>query len=186
MSEEIIEKIKICLKDENSVIAFLKKISKVETLKNIREKCNKITENYQFCDGDDILDFESESTLEIGDIISEDGKVFIKSKEQPKKESLSDIEKGMIKTLLEKDLTLDDILFTLRFAKGSNEENLVKKYLDELVGQLKPIPNNLTELFVKVEGEKLPCYQYPAQEIRGKRYYTLLVMGEIAQEKQRY
>ena len=48
MSEEIIEKIKICLKDENSVIAFLKKISKVETLKNIREKCNKITENYQF------------------------------------------------------------------------------------------------------------------------------------------
>ena len=92
----------------------------------------------------------------------------------------------MIKTLLEKDLTLDDILFTLRFAKGSNEENLVKKYLDELVGQLKPIPNNLTELFVKVEGEKLQCYQYPAQEIRGKRYYTLLVMGEIAQEKQRY
>ena len=105
----------------------------METLKNIREKCNKITENYQFCDGDDILDFESESTLEIGDIISEDGKVFIKSKEQPKKESLSDIEKGMIKTLLEKDLTLDDILFTLRFARGSNEENLVKKYLDELV-----------------------------------------------------
>ena len=155
----------------------------METLKNIREKCNKITENYQFCDGDDILDFESESTLEIGDIISEDGKVFIKSKEQPKKESPSDIEKGMIKTLLEKDLTLDDILFTLRFAKGSNEENLVKKYLYELVGQLKPIPNNLTELFVKVEGEKLPFYQYPAKEIRGKRYYTLLVMGEIGSGK---
>ena len=89
----------------------------------------------------------------------------------------------MIKTLLEKDLTLDDILFTLRFAKGSNEENLVKKYLDELVGQLKPIPNNLTELFAKVEGEKLPCYQYPAQEIRGKRYYTLLVMGETGSGK---
>ena len=62
----------------------------------------------------------------------------------------------MIKILLEKDLTLDDILFILRFAKGSNEENLVKKYLDELVGQLKPIPNNLNELFLKVEGEKLP------------------------------
>ena len=85
--------------------------------------------------------------------------------------------------MLEKDLTLDDILFILRFAKGSNEENLVKKYLDELVGQLKPIPNNLTELFVKVEGEKLPFYQYPAKEIRGKRYYTLLVMGEIGSGK---
>ena len=33
--------------------------------------------------------------------------------------------------------------------------------------------NNLNELFLKVEGEKLPCCQYPAQEIRGKRYYTL-------------
>ena len=42
MSEEILEKLRICLKDENSVITFLKKISKSETLKNIREKCNKI------------------------------------------------------------------------------------------------------------------------------------------------
>jgi hypothetical protein len=44
--------------------------------------------------------------------------------------------------LLEKDLALDDMLLTLRFAKVSNEENLVKKYLDELVAQLKPIPTN--------------------------------------------
>lgn len=97
MSEEIIEKLKICLKEGNSVVAFLKKISKSETLKNIREKCNKITENYLFCDGDDIIDLESESTLEIGDIINDEGKVFIKSKVEPKKESLSDTEKGIIK-----------------------------------------------------------------------------------------
>jgi signal recognition particle GTPase len=183
MSEEIIEKLKICLKDENSVVAFLKKISKIETLKNIRAKCNKITENFQFYDGDDALDLESESTLEVGDIINDEGKIFIKSKEKPKKESLDDIEKGMIKSLLEKDLTLDDILFTLRFAKGSNEENLVKSYLNELAGELKPIPNNLTELFVKIDGDKLPCYQYPEKEIRGKKYYTLLVMGETGSGK---
>ena len=179
----MIEKLKICLKDENSVVAFLKKISKIETLKNIRAKCNKITENFQFYDGDDALDLESESTLEVGDIINDEGKIFIKSKEKPKKGSLDDIEKGMIKSLLEKDLTLDDILFTLRFTKGSNEENLVKSYLNELAGELKPIPNNLTELFVKIEGDKLPCYQYPEKEIRGKKYYTLLVMGETGSGK---
>jgi hypothetical protein len=40
---------------------------------------------------------ESESTLEIEDIINEDGKVFIKSKEQPRKENLSGDEKCMAK-----------------------------------------------------------------------------------------
>ncbi len=78
MSEEILEKLRICLKDENSVITFLKKISKSETLKNIREKCNKINENFLFCEIDDILNFESESSLEIGDMLNEEGKVFIK------------------------------------------------------------------------------------------------------------
>jgi len=183
MSEEIIEKLKICLKDNGNIFAFLKKVSKSETLKDIRTKCNKITENFQFYDGDDALDLESESSLEIGDIVNSEGKVFLKSKEKPKKESLDESEKGIIKSLLDKDLTLDDILYTLRFTKGSNEENLVKKYLDELMGQLKPIPTNLKELFVKLDQAKLPCYQYPSEEIRGKKYYTLLVMGETGSGK---
>ena len=51
----------------------------------MRVKCNKFIDNYQFCDGDDVFDFGSESTLEIGDLISEDPKVFIKSEEQLKK-----------------------------------------------------------------------------------------------------
>lgn len=183
MSKEMIEKLKICLKEGNSIVAFLKKISKTETLQNIRTKCDKITENYLFCDGDDILDLESESTLEVGDIINNEGKVFIKAKEKPKKESLNDIEKGMIKSMLDKDLTLDDILYTLRFTKGSPEEILVKDYLNKIIGELKPIPNNLTELFVKIEGDKLPCYHYPSKEIIGKKYFTLLVMGETGSGK---
>ena len=181
--EEVIEKLKICLKEENRVLAFLKKISKLETLKNIREKCDKITDNYLFCDGEDILDFESESTLEIGDIINDEGKVFIKAKQNPKKESLNETEMGMIKSLLDKDLTLDDILYTLRFTKGSSEENLVIDYINKIRGELKPIPNNLMELFVKIEGDKLPCYHYPSKQINGKKYYTLLVMGETGSGK---
>ena len=51
----------------------------------MRVKCNKFIDNYQFCDEDDVFNFESESTLEIGDLISEDPKVFIKSEEQLKK-----------------------------------------------------------------------------------------------------
>ena len=37
----------------------------------------------------------------------------------------------MAKRQIEKDLTLDDILFNLRFIKGSNEEYLVPKYVNE-------------------------------------------------------
>lgn len=84
----------------------------------------------------------------------------------------------MIKSLLEKDLTLDDILFTLWFTKGSPEENLVKNYLTQIIGELKPIPNNLTKLFIKIEGNKLQWYHYSAKEITGKKYFALLIMGE--------
>ncbi len=58
----------------------------------------------------------------------------------------------MIKSLFEKDLTLDDILFSLRFTKGSPEENLVQNYLTQIIGKLKPIPNYLIELFKKLKG----------------------------------
>ena len=89
----------------------------------------------------------------------------------------------MIKSLLEKDLTLDDILFTLWFTKGSPEENLVKNYLTQIIGELKPIPNNLTELFIKIEGNKLQWYHYSAKEITGKKYFALLIMGETCSGK---
>ena len=48
---------------------------------------------------------------------------------------------------------------------------------------MKQIATNLPELFVKVEGDKLPCYQYLSEEIRGKRYYILLVMRETISGK---
>ena len=89
----------------------------------------------------------------------------------------------MIKSLFEKDLTLDDILFSLRFTKGSPEENLVQNYLTQIIGKLKPIPNYLIELFIKIEGDKLPCSHYPAKEIRGKKYFILFVMGETSSGK---
>ena len=62
----------------------------------MRVKCNKFIDNYQFCDGDDIFDFGSESTLEIGDFWRP--KNFHKIR-RTAKESLSDEEKGMIKKM---------------------------------------------------------------------------------------
>ena len=78
MSEEIIKTVKILLKDEGKIIILLKKIAKTEKLNDIRDKNKKITPEYHFCDGDDLIDFELEKDYEIGDII-DDGKVYVKS-----------------------------------------------------------------------------------------------------------
>ena len=49
---------------------------------------------------------------------------------------------------------------------------------------LKPIPQDLKKLFVKAsEKNLLPCFKYPSNYINSKRYFTLLVMGEIGSGK---
>ena len=53
-----------------------------------------------------------------------------------------------------------------------------KEYNKKLKRQLKPLVTGLKIINIKDE-YILPCYKYPSREIRGKRYYTLLVMGEI-------
>ena len=76
----------------------------------------------------------------------------------------------------EKDFIIKEILIndTIKI-KSNNYKSLQKP--------LKPIPNNLTKLFVKTYGEALPCFQYPSKQIQGKRYYTLLIIGEIGSGK---
>ena len=91
MSEEIIKTVKILLKDEGKIIILLKKIAKTEKLNDIRDKNKKITPEYHFCDGDDLIDFELEKDYEIGDII-DDGKVYVKSSK--KSEDNNELEKS--------------------------------------------------------------------------------------------
>lgn len=79
MSDGVIKVLKIISKDEGKIIALMKKIDKTENLKSIRDKNEKITSEHHFCDGKDLIDFELEDNYEIGDLIDEGGKVYIKS-----------------------------------------------------------------------------------------------------------
>lgn len=85
--------------------------------------------------------------------------------------------------MFEKDCSIDDLLNTLAIDKNSAKADLVINYYKSLQKPLKPIPKNLTKLFVKTSGEVLPCFHYPSKQIPGKRYYTLLVMGETGSGK---
>lgn len=38
-------------------------------------------------------------------------------------------------------------------------------------------------MHVKTTEKSLPCYKYPSKELRGRRYYTLLVMRETGSGK---
>ena len=79
MSDDIIKKLKISIKGEGKIIVLLKNILKTENLKNIRNKIDKITFEYQFCDGEDVIEFDLEADYEIGDLVDSEGKIFIKS-----------------------------------------------------------------------------------------------------------
>ena len=104
------------------------------------------------------------------------------NKLKPKTE-LSDTTKCIIKSLFEKDTSIEDILFTLNINNNTKESDLVKQYIQSLQKPKKPIPQHLKKLFVKTSGESLPCYKYPSNQIIGKKYYTLLVMGETGSGK---
>lgn len=107
------------------------------------------------------------------------------NKKRPKKE-ISNTEKNIIKSLFDKDCSIDNLLNTLAIDKNPDKADSVINYYKSLQKPLKPIPKNLTKLFVKTSGEVLPCFHYPSKQIPGKRYYTLLVMDEKVQGKQHY
>ncbi len=79
MSDDIIKNRKISIKGEGKIIILLKNIVKSENLKNIRNKNDKITSEYQFCDGEDVIEFDLEPDYEIGDLVDSEDKIYIKS-----------------------------------------------------------------------------------------------------------
>ena len=79
MLDDIIKNRKISIKGEGKIIILLKNIVKSENLKNIRNKNDKITSEYQFCDGEDVIEFDLEPDYEIGDLVDSEDKIYIKS-----------------------------------------------------------------------------------------------------------
>ena len=97
--------------------------------------------------------------------------------------SLTEVEKNMIKSFFDNDIALNNIYQTINVELGTPKADLVLQYYNSLQKPKKPIPKDLKQLHVKTTEKSLPCYQYPSKELRGRRYYTLLVMGETGSGK---
>lgn len=97
--------------------------------------------------------------------------------------SLTEVEKNMIKSFFDNDILLNNIYQTLNVEIGTPKADLVIQYYNSLQKPKKPIPTNLKQLHVKTTEKSLPCYKYPSKELLGRRYYTLLVMGETVSGK---
>ena len=57
---EIIKAVKLCSKKEGKVLFLIRNLNKNDSIKTIRDKDNQITTEYQFYDGNDLIDLNIE------------------------------------------------------------------------------------------------------------------------------
>lgn len=77
MTDDVIKRLKICLKDEGTIFVSLKNIPKSELLKNIRLNNKKITDDFYFCDGEDKIGLDLEEQYDVGEILDSQDKIYI-------------------------------------------------------------------------------------------------------------
>lgn len=137
----------------------------------------------------DIIEILNESEKKLEDIIIEDKKLYmITSKPTPNdlksKLDLTEEEKKLIQSMFDKCFTPEVIFDTLQTNGNKEKEESIKKYYFSLKKPIKPIPLNLKKLIVKtVKDSILPCYLYPSKYYSSKRYFTLLLIGEVGSGK---
>ena len=101
-----------------------------------------------------------------------------------KNQDLSENEKKLIHTTFDQELPPEKIFDSLGVRSDLEKQEIIKKYYFSLKKPVKPFPQNTKKLVVKTsESKTLPCYKYPDKQYYSKRYYTLLVMGEIGSGK---
>ena len=100
-----------------------------------------------------------------------------------KNQDLSENEKKLIHTTFAQELPPDIIFDSLGVQSNLEKQEIIKKYYFSLKKPIKPFPQKTKKLVVKRSSKTLPCYKYPDKQYYSKRYYTLLVMGEIGSGK---
>ena len=140
MSHDVIKQIKIVLKGDDKIVTLIKNISKTENLKNIREKKTKILREYKFCDGEDMIDFDIEGDYEIGELIDNESKVYVKLKNNLKNNNNSE------KATEQKENQIKEIP-----VKENKNEIIDQKNLKEKTSNLNP---NLIEFVDKISNSK--------------------------------
>lgn len=164
-----------------NLIAFIDKLSGSKV--QLKEQCLKIFKENFIETLEDLLNLTGEDIESIGLPLLFKRKFLNELDKLRPKTGLSESDKSIINSFYEKDFSIEDILKTLKIDSSSSKADLVKEYCDSLKKPLKPVPTNLEKLFVKGQGPMLPCFHYPSKEIIGKRYFTLLVMGETGTGK---
>ncbi len=169
MTENTLKKVKISIKGEGKVLAILKEILKTDNLKYIRDKNPKITQQYQFVDGDDLIDFDIEADYEVGDLIDDDGKIFIRSNnnkmilenrnEQMEKklfDDSTDINESKIKEEVNNDFKQKEDPIINEDEQKENEKLSEEKKpnldeeLIELINKLSDINKDLLQICIKI------------------------------------
>lgn len=140
MSHDVIKKIKIVLKGDDKIVTLIKNISKTENLKNIRDNNPKILREYKFCDGEDMIDFDIEGDYEIGELIDNESKVYVKLKNNLKNNNNSENDTE------QKENQIKEIP-----VKENKNEIIDQKNLKEKTSNLNP---NLIEFVDKISNSK--------------------------------
>lgn len=140
MSHDVIKKIKIVLKGDDKIVTLIKNISKTENLKNIRDNNPKILREYKFCDGEDMIDFDIERDYEIGELIDNESKVYVKLKNNLKNNNNSE------NATEQKENQIKEIP-----VKENKNEIIDQKNLKEKTSNLNP---NLIEFVDKISNSK--------------------------------
>ena len=92
--------------------------------------------------------------------------------------NLTNPEKEKIQLLYEKDYCLEEILEILLIQKSEQ----IKQYFQSIIKPKNLIPKHLTKIEIS-EYQSLPCFLYPSKKVKGKKYYTLLLLGETGSGK---
>jgi len=170
-------------KKEDTNIAILVYNLMESSNQEIKDKCINICKDNGIEKVSDLLELNDDDINALNFPLLFTKKLKNELKKLKENKSLLENEKILIKTLFEQDLPFDVILNSLGEASNSQKADLIKEYYHTLKKPVKPIPQDLKLLNVKTTEKPLPCYQYHSKEYKGKRYYTLLVMGETGTGK---
>jgi len=109
---------------------------------------------------------------------------YLEEEKIPEAFELSNEFKDTILKLLSIEMPKNRILAVVAPVKGTKQD-IVSEFIDSLIRKPKPPPEGCVKCSVRLSKgeESLPLYEYPTEEVRGRKYHTFLVLGETGSGK---
>lgn len=96
---------------------------------------------------------------------------------------LTQAEKERIIEFLNDELSVEKIIKYIGSNGEKTKEEAIQDFIIEISGPPKPPPTHCKLLIAKTTGDKLPLYHYESKYLAGRKYYTLLLIGETGSGK---